>query len=496
MSAPPLALWVRGYGIFLFLVLLCTCGPAPSPPAEPNSYPPRPNIIYILADDMGFGDLSVLGQRSFRTPHIDRLAAEGMLFTQHYAGSAVCAPSRATLMTGLHTGHSPVRGHVSIPGIGVAPLTDSVMILPEAIKRGTDYTTAMSGRWHLGGELSDQTPFDRGFEYHFGKLSADFPNRTGVFNGSLYDEAGHHVPYEVYRARAVEPMYENGSYYNLNAEELAADTINMDRMVTDKAKAYISRRRTRPYFLYVAYSIPHEPMDYHSDFPVSDSLPPAERAFVSMMLALDAYVGELVAAVDDSGQKENTLILFTTDNGAHSEGGHSFTYFNSSGPFSEYKRSFHEGGLRAPLIARWPGTVAAGSRSDHLCAMWDMLPTVCELAGASPPDPTDGISIVPTLTGRGKQAEHDYLYWEFNENLRFQKTEFKQAVRAGKWKGIYYIDEDRFELYDVTVDMAEREDVAAGHPAVVRRLRKMMQQAHTPSGRFPLLAAERQRPEG
>lgn len=469
----------------------CSCAPAQKNEAPEESR--LPNIIYILADDMGYGDLSLLGQQSFSTPNIDRLAAEGMLFTNHYAGSAVCAPSRGSLMTGMHTGHAPVRGNTFFPGVGVAPLVDSLMTLPEAVKQGTDYTTAMTGRWHLGGELSDQTPYDRGFDYHFGKLSADFPNRTGTFIGGLFDEQGKHVPYEVYSKRAVEPMYENGEYYNLSAEELAADTVNMDRMVTDKAVKYIQEQREQPYFLYVAYAIPHEPMDYHPNYPVSDSLPPAERAFVSMMLALDDYVGDIVKAVDAAGQKENTLILFTTDNGAHNEGGHDYTYFNSSGPFAEYKRSFHEGGMRAPMIARWPGTVAAGTRSDLICAMWDMMPTACELTGAPVPPQTDGISLVPTLTGVGEQREHNYLYWEFNENIYLEKTEYKQAVRMGKWKGILYLDEDRFELYDLEADVAERENVASDYPQVVAEIREIMREAHVPNENFPLLPEERAR---
>ena len=483
----------RVYFILALLVSACTVpatstnlAPAP-PPAIPMG---PPNVIYILADDMGYGDLSLLGQRSFATPNIDRLAAEGMLFTQHYAGSAVCAPSRGSLMTGLHTGHAPIRGNMGLPGIGTVPLPDSVPTLPELLKRGTDYTTAITGRWHLGGELSDQTPYDRGFDYAFGKLSSDFPNRTGEFNGALWDENGKHLPYEVYSARNVEPMYLNGQYYDLTAEDMAADTINMDRMVTERAVDYILAERQQPYFLYVAYSIPHEPMDYHPNYPVPDTLPAAERAFVSMMLALDDYVGRITDAVDASGQSEHTVIVFTSDNGAHNEGGHRYDYFDSSGPFTEYKRSFHEGGMRAPMIVRWPGMVAAGSRSDHLCAMYDVLPTVLELGGAEPAPRTDGISFAPTLRGEPQPA-HDYLYWEFNENIRFQKTEWKQAVRTPEWKAIRYVENDSFELYRITEDLGETHNVAEQYPGVVARMRAIMAEAHTPSPVFPLLNEER-----
>ncbi len=418
-----------------------------------------------------------------------------MFFTNHYAGSPVCAPSRATLMTGQHTGHTRIRGNNWLPEIGTVPLDLERPILPEVIKDGTNYTTAISGRWHLGGIYSDQQPYQRGFDYHFGKLSALYPDgvyaHAGVYNGGLYDEAGKHIPEAEYIAKGIEPMFLNGSLYDLTPHDLAADTINQDRMVTEKAVEYIGAEREQPYFLFVAYSLPHSPMTYHPDFPVPDTLPAPERAFVSMMMALDAYVGRIVAAVEASGQAENTLIMFASDNGAHNEMGHKYDYFDSSGPYREYKRSFLDGGVRSPFIARWDGTIPAGSTSDHLSAFYDVMPTLCELTGARCPEAMDGVSFAPTLTGRGQQAEHDYLYWEFNENLYFKKTEFKQAVRKGKWKGIYYVDPDRFELYDLSQDTGERTDVSVGHPEVVAELRQIMATAHEPSELFPLLPSER-----
>lgn len=450
-----------------------------------------PNIIYILADDMGWGDLSFLGQSSFSTPNIDRLSKEGMLFTQHYAGSAVCAPSRASLMTGLHTGHSPVRGNKFFPGIGVAPLTDTVITIPEAIKKNTSYVTGMSGRWHLGGELTDQTPYDRGFDYHWGKLSSDFPNKVNVMVDGLWDEDGRHKPYEAYSKLNMEPIYENGKLYHLTAEELKKRPTNMDRLVTDKGMAFMERNKDKPFFLYLAYSLPHAPMEYHDQYPVpeNDTLPAPERAFISMMRALDAYLGEVIDKTEDLGIAKNTVLLFTTDNGAHNEGGHQHDFFNSNGPFREYKRSFYEGGFHSPMIVKWPGKVQAGARSGHVSAFWDVLPTVCEIAGAPVPAGLDGISFLPALLGK-PQKTHNHLYWEFNETIDFKKTQYKQAVRKGKWKGIYYVKEEEFELFDLSEDLGETTDLTAEYPEVVSELREIMQSSHAPSKRFPLTKEE------
>ena len=458
----------------------------------------RPNIVYILADDMGYGDLSFLGQTSFATPNIDRLARQGMLFTNHYSGSAVCAPSRATLMTGLHTGHTAVRGNQAFPGVGVAPLSDEQITLPEAIKVNTDYVTAISGRWHLGGELTDQTPYDRGFDYHWGKLSSIFPKKegrvkVGVMVDGLWNAQGQHRPNEKYLSIGIEPIYENGQLYNLNETEQAQRPINMDKLLTDKALRFMEDHQREPFFLYLAYSLPHAPMEYHKNYPVTtDSLPPTERAFVSMVYALDDYVGQLLDKLDALEIADNTVVIFTSDNGAHNEGGHRYDYFNSNGPFREYKRSFYDGGLRAPMIVRWPGKVKPGSTTDHLSAFWDVLPTLCDIAGAPVPESTDGISFLPILLGQ-EQPKHEYLYWEFNETIDFKKTQHKQAVRKGDWKGVYYIAEDRFELYNLSQDQGEMHDVAEQHPKVVADIKRIMAEAHEPSKRFPLTLEEQAR---
>ncbi|MEM9157889.1 MAG: arylsulfatase [Verrucomicrobiota bacterium] len=450
----------------------------------------RPNIIYILADDLGWGDISHLGQKTLKTPNIDRLAVEGMTLTQHYAGAPVCGPSRAVLLTGQHTGRTEIRGNKAIKGIGVAPLSPDFLTLPEAIKQNTDYTTAMSGRWHLGGELSDQMPHQRGFDYHFGKLSSNYPNKVGVMIDHLWDEKGKHVPYEMYSKANTEPMYENGELFNLAEIDQAMRPINMDELVTDKAVRYITQKREKPFFLYVAYSMVHAPMEYHAKYPVPENdWPENERAFASMLQALDAYVGQILQATKDAGIDENTLIIFASDNGAHNED-HDVEFFDSNGPYREYKRSFYDGGFLSPTFARWPNTIKAGSTSDHLSAFWDVMPTLCDIAGAPIPDQTDGISFLPTLKGE-TQIPHEFLYWEFNEDIYKKKGNYKQAVRLKDWKGIYYINDDRFELFNVHTDISEENNVAEQHPEVVKTIKRIMEREHTPSERFPLLKSER-----
>jgi len=449
-----------------------------------------PNIIYILADDLGYGDLGVLGQKMIKTPHLDKLASQGMLFTQHYAGAPVSAPSRAVLMTGVHTGHSSIRGNKAFKGIGVAPLSPDDITLPEAIKKNTNYTTAICGRWHLGGELTDQTPFHRGFDYHFGKLSSDYGNKFGVMIDTLWDDKGQHILYEQYSRIQVEPMYENGKLFNLSETEKSMRPINMDELVTDKAIRYIQKEKNQPYFLYIAYSLPHAPMEYHAKYPVDNTdWPEEERAFASMMMALDDYVGKIVKTVDELGQSDNTIIIFTSDNGAHNEG-HDVEFFNSNGDFRDYKRSFYDGGFRSPMIVRWPGVVKPNTKSSHISAFWDVMPTICDIAGAPKPEHTDGISFLPTLLGK-KQPKHKYLYWEFDENIYKQKNNYKQAVRKGDWKGIYYIDEDKFELFNLKHDVSEINDLSARYPKIVKEIKAIMKEAHVPNERFPLLKEER-----
>ncbi len=453
-----------------------------------------PNIIYILADDLGYGDIGVLGQKTIPTPNIDRMAREGMIFTNHHSGAPVSAPSRCVLMTGKHTGHSSIRGNKSISQVGVAPLWPSDATLPEAIGNGTDYVTGMCGRWHLGGELTNQTPWHRGFDYHFGKLSADFRNLPNVMVDALWDEGGKHVPYAVYSERNVEAMFCNGEYYDLSPEEQASRPVNMDRLVTDKAKGFIRNNLGNPFFLYVAYSLVHAPLEYHDATPVEASdWPEVERAFASMLMSLDKYVGEIIDEVDRLGIADNTLIVFTSDNGPHGEGGHDHEFFDSNGDMRGFKRDLYLGGTRVPMIARWKGTVAPGSQTGLLSAFWDVMPTICDLAGAPPPECTDGISFAPTLLGQPQQEKHEYLYWEFNERSSRSDpgAEYKQSVLTDDWKAIHYLDRGTVEFYELEGDGKEIHDTAADHPREVARALEWMKNSHVQNPIFPMTREER-----
>lgn len=454
----------------------------------------HPNIIYILADDLGYGDIGICGQQIIPTPNLDKMARDGMIFNHHYAGAPVSAPSRCILMTGKHSGHSSIRGNKSIAAVGTAPLHPEDITLPEAIKNKTNYVTGMCGRWHLGGELSNQTPYHRGFDYHFGKLGSDFRNRHGVMIDSLWDQNGKHIPYSKYSQKGLEPMYNNGNYYNLTPEEMKQRPINMDRMVTDKAMQFIENNSDRPFFLYVAYSLMHAPMEYHENMPVeANDWPDTERAFASMMMSLDKYVGDILDQVDKLGLSEKTLIIFTSDNGAHNEGGHDHTFFRSTGDFKGFKRDLYEGGTHTPMFARWTGTIPAGSQTDLLSAFWDIMPTICDLAGAPIPSCTDGISFAPTLRGKRQIEKHEYLYWEFNERSSRVKPgkEYKQAVVFDDWKVVNYIDEDRIEVYNLTNDPEENHDLSEQHPELISKALKYMKESHIQNPIFPLTKEER-----
>ena len=459
----------------------------------------KPNIIYILADDLGYGDISILGQKKFGTPNIDRLAKEGMIFTRHYCGGPVSSASRCCLMTGQHLGHAAVRGNKSLPGTGVMPLDPDIPTIPEAIKVNTDYVTGMCGRWHLGGELSDQTPFHRGFDYHFGKLSSDYANGYGVMIDPLWTEDGLHRPYEEYSQMHIEPMYENGELYNLSETEMEESRpINMDKLVTDKAVRFIENHADRNFFLYVAYALPHSPMEFHASTPpesyMDESWPDTERAFASMIRAMDSYVGRITECIDSLGLKEKTLIIFSSDNGAHNEGGHSVNFFKSNGQFSGYKRDMLDGGCHAPMIVRWPGTVRAGSTCDLLSAQWDIMPTVCELAGAPVPEHTDGISFAPSLYGKKQVRKHGALYWEFSEHPSQRRFWPRQSVVFDHWKVIRYIEEDRYEVYDLNTDIAEGNDVSSLHPEIVKKGVSIMEKEHESNEYFPIFPDEGYKP--
>jgi len=441
-----------------------------------------PNIVYILADDLGYGDLSCYGQQLFSTPNIDRLAKSGMLFTQHYSGSTVCAPSRSALMTGLHTGHTFVRGNKEVQPEGQHPIPDETFIIPEMLKKA-GYTSGAFGKWGLGYPGSEGDPMNQGFDRFFG------------YN---CQRLGHHYyPYHLWDNRDSIPLEEN---FGTNKEIYAPDLIHQ------KTLDFIDDNRNNPFFLYVASIIPHaelvapeDVMAKHrgkylpeKEYQGTDSGPnyrlgpyesqkESHAAFVAMIEILDKQVGEIVAKLESNGLSDNTIIIFTSDNGPHTEGGADPNFFNSNGPLKGTKRDLYEGGIRVPMIVKWPNKIKANSTSDHVSSFWDVLPTLAEVTNIDIAEPLDGISFLPTLL-QEDQVEHDYLYWEFHERGG------RQAIRKGNWKAVKYnvLKEPNrpLELYDLTKDIGETNNIAAEHPELVSEMEAIFQSARTPSEVF------------
>ncbi|GHU98622.1 arylsulfatase [Bacteroidia bacterium] len=462
-----------------FAVLAMT-GCSKSPRVE------KMNVIYIMADDLGYGDLGFTGQSRFETPNIDRLRAEGMLLTEHYSGCTVSAPSRCALMTGLHTGHCFIRGNLEIGAEGQLPLPGGTYTMARMFEQA-GYATGAFGKWGLGYPGSEGDPVNQGFDEFFGY--------------NCQRQAHRYYPTHLWRNRDSVILHGNAGYAR---GDYAPDLIQA------QALRFIADNRNKPFFLYLAIVQPHAELlapedslmeryrgrfdeqpylaraggDYGPGMTVIDYCSQSEpyATFAAMVGRIDRYVGEVMAELRRLGLDRNTLVVFTSDNGPHREGGANPDYFDSYGPFRGVKRDLYEGGIHLPLVVRAPGMVEAGSSSDHICAGWDMLPTMAELAGVELPGPTDGISILPTLTGKGAQGEHPYLYWEFHE------LGGRVAVRMGRWKGVMLNVSERekatFELYDLSVDRHEDHNVAVEHPEVVQKIKEIMRTARTPSEVF------------
>jgi arylsulfatase A-like enzyme len=427
----------------------------------------KPNLIYILLDDAGYGDISCYGQKKFATPNIDRLAAEGMKFTDHYSGSTVCAPTRCSLMTGLHTGHTFVRGNREVQPEGQAPMPADIVTIPRLLKKA-GYATGAMGKWGLGAPGSASDPaehFDLFYGYNCQRQAHDY-----------YPDH----------------LWNNFEKVPLNGETYAHTPI-MEQTIQ-----FVRDHKDEPFFLYVPITIPHAAMqapeadmaEWRKKFPEAESIvgkyagtevnnPVA--AFAAMMTIVDNNVGELLDLLDELKIDDNTLIMFTSDNGPHVEGGHKPDFFDSNGPFTGNKRDLYEGGIRTFMIARWPGKIEAGTTSDLISAHWDVLPTLCELGGAKIPNEIDGISMVPTLLGKtDEQKKHDYLYWEFYEKGG------RKAARFGKWKAVQYNintlgEKAPIEIYDLSKDIAEQSDLSAENPKLVATAKAFFKEAHTPS---------------
>jgi arylsulfatase A len=493
---------------FLFLWLLfplimfvsCTDQTERSSSVDGEAY--KPNIIYILADDLGYGDLGSYGQENIHTPNLDRMAEEGMRFTDHYAGSTVCAPSRSSLMTGLHTGHTPIRDNHEIMPVGQYPLQYATVTIPKILK-DAGYATGAFGKWGLGYPGSEGQPSIQGFDRFFGLLCqrrSHFFYPEFLFN----DQCGQDVERVYLEGNEVEDVSTENFQREGSGPPITREQYSQD-VITEQALAFIDEHHDRPFFLYVPSQIPHASLEVPDDeleryldengesiFDEDTSQPFGAYTFTEKPLAtyaamvtrLDRYVGMILDKLEEHGIAENTLVMFTSDNGSYTEGGYHYSMHDSNAPLRGGKRDLYEGGIRVPFIAWWPGKIESGTTSDHISYFPDMMPTFSELAGAYVPPNIDGISMVPTLLGRGDQQQHDYLYWEFHAQGG------KQAIRKGDWKAVRLnVRADRnspIELYNLAEDIAEEHDVSVDHPEIVEEMDKLFYKAHVPSELFPL----------
>lgn len=473
---------IRFIQLILLVVALASCQSR-----QKQTEVSKPNIIYILADDLGYGDVGFNGQSKFATPNIDKLAAEGMVFTQHYSGSTVCAPSRSTLLTGMHTGHTAIRGNKEVQPEGQYPLPDSTYTLSEMLQEA-GYKTGVFGKWGLGYPGSEGDPNMQGFDEFYG------------YNCQRL--AHHYYPYHLWHNQEKVILEGNkGTKQN----DYAADLIH------DEALKFIDNNKDRAFFMFYATPIPHAelllPEKYIEPFKGKflpeksykgvdggenyrqgpyGSQENSHAAFAAMVKLLDKHVGEISERLQKSGIADNTIIVFTSDNGPHQEGGADPDYFDSNGIYKGYKRDLYEGGIHVPMIVKWPNQIEAGSSTDHISAFWDVMPTFADVAGVNLNKKIDGISFLPTLTREGEQKKHDYLYWEFHEKGG------RIAVRKGKWKAVKYNVAKKPnaepELYDLSKDPGETQNLASEFPDVVKEMKEIMKTARTESEVFQFSA--------
>ncbi len=468
----------------------------------------RPNIILMLADDLGYGDLGSYGQTKIRTPHLDRIAAEGLRFTQHYSGSPVCAPSRCTLLTGKHTGHSYIRDNDEMGERGDVwhdlSLEGQRPQLPGTRTIGTilkeaGYRTGAAGKWGLGGPGTSGHPNLQGFDFWYGYLCQRIA----------------HNYYPPYLWRNEEKDILEGNEYFFPHRKFPEDrdpndrsaysafggkTYSSDR-ITEEALGFIGSRSDRPFFLYLAFTIPHAALqvpedslrEYEGAFPETPYLgdkgylphPTPRAAYAAMVSRMDRSVGRVMALLDSLGIDRNTVVLFSSDNGPTFNGGTDSEFFRSAGPLRGLKGSLYEGGIRVPLIARWPGRIEPGTTTEHISAFWDLLPTLAEIAGVEAPADCDGISFLPTLLGRsGEQKQHEFLYWEYQG---------RQALRSGQWKAVRTAVDKVWELYKLDDDIGEAENLASENPAMIAQMARAMATARTDSDLFPLVREQGRR---
>lgn len=451
----------------------------------------RPNIIWIMADDLGYGDLGCFGQKVIQTPNLDRMAGEGMKFTHFYSGATVCAPSRSVLMTGLHHGHTRVRGNAGKTNPAAQALKAEDTTVAKVLQ-GAGYKTALIGKWGLGdvGAAESGLPRKQGFDFFYGYL-----NQSHAHN---------HYPAYLWRNETKEPlsntvisMGENDVGYATKAVQYADD------LFADESLKFVQENKGGPFFLYWSMVVPHannergrslkdgaEVPDY--GIYADKDWPNPDKGQAAMITRLDSYVGRMLDLLKEQGLADKTLVIFTSDNGPHDESKHDLSRFNPSGPFTGIKRSLTDGGIRVPMIAWWPGRVEKGVESTHVASFADWLGTAADLAQAKAPEGLDSVSFAPTLLGQKGQAEHEFLYWEFHEGG------FKQAaLYQGRWKGIRQGGPDApVLLYDQQNDIAEKTDVAKEHPEIAEKIGAYLKTARTPLPEWePRWKAEGKKPK-
>lgn len=428
-----------------------------------------PNIIFILADDLGIGDLGCYGQKDIKTPAIDSMAKQGMIFNRHYSGSTVSAPSRCVLMTGKHTGHSYIRGNKGVKASDGRsydyPLADNEITVAEILK-SHGYATACIGKWGLGGPESEGHPNNQGFDYFFGYLGQGNAHR-------YYPEF----------------LFENGEKIFLNRKVYSHD------LIMSKALDFVNKSADKPFFLYLTPTIPHADLDvpelgeYDGKFKETPYINKSKNGggyktqmkpratYAAMVSRLDSDIARLIKVLKEKNIYDNTLIIFTSDNGVHAEGGHDPEFFNSNSIYRGIKRDLYEGGIHTPFIALWSSRIKAGSSTDHIATFWDFLPTVCDIIGINPPENTDGISYLPTLSGTGSQPKHDMLYYEFHEKGG------KRAIVKDGWKLVELNSKNPkkayYELYNLDNDIKEKHNLISENMRLARKLKRIMDNEHT-----------------
>ncbi len=449
----------------LLLAGAATPGRASAPPDATK--PQKPNVIFILADDLGYGDVGCYGQAKIKTPHLDRMAREGARFTDFYAASTVCAPSRCALLTGLHTGHCAIRGNGAGQNLRAGEVTLARVL------QGAGYATSCIGKWGLGDPGSSGVPTRQGFDHFFGYLT--------------HGHAHNYYPTFLYRGEKRVPLRNENPNEKPDGRGQATRKVEYTPdLFLREAREWIETQKGKPFFLYYAPTIPHgnnEARSNEMEVPdlgiyAGEPWPDAQKRKAAMISRLDAQVGALLDTLRTLGLEEKTLVLFSSDNGPHREGVEP-EFFDSNGQLRGIKRDLYEGGIRVPMIARWPGVVPAGTVPNHTGYFPDVLPTLAEVTGAQQDAPTDGVSFGPVLRGQSnRQRRHPFLYWEFYERGG------ARAVRFENWKGVRRPFDGPVELYDLKSDPGETRDVAAWHPDVARRMTALMDKAHVPTPRW------------